>query len=132
MEVEQIGELSSNEIRVLDANPIQGNNSHRVIIDFINGERIIQEANNTIYLTETPLLVFPNPVINEPSFRIATKQFNSEAPIFRLFDSRGIEVYSKVMQLTDDTIPIESLNGGIYYYRLEDGGSNYIGRIIIQ
>ncbi len=126
----QVMEPGSAEILILDEDPIQGNNTHRVVVDFVNGEQVVQDAQNTFYLTEIPLIIFPNPVVNQDFIRIVTKELASTNPTFKLFDSKGAQVVSGELLSTDSSISLNTLGPGVYYYQIEDGQQRFTGQII--
>ncbi|MEQ9404749.1 MAG: S8 family serine peptidase [Cyclobacteriaceae bacterium] len=120
------------EIRILDDAPNQGNNIHSMVIDFINGEQIEQQVTNTWYLTEVPILIFPNPVVNTSELNVFTKEPETINPVFRIFDAKGIEVVSVPVKSTQNNIPLNGLRSGLYFYRFEDGSAGYSGRFVIK
>lgn len=130
--VSAIDKPSAAEYRVLDSDPKQGNNTHRVVIDFINGARVEREVGNTYYLTELPLLVFPNPVVSSESLNVLTKELETEDPRFKIFDARGVQVINYPLQSTQGIIPLDGLEVGVYFYRLEDGSGSYSGRLVVR
>lgn len=132
VEVETFNSPATSSFRVQDQFPDQGNNTHRVILDFDNGEQLVREATNTYYLTELPLLLFPNPIIEGEEITLLTKELTSENPQFVVVDSRGLEVVDIPIRSTQISIPTFGLKPGIYYYKLIDGSESYSGRILIK
>lgn len=131
--VETLIDLSTNEIRILDTDPNQGLNEHRAVIDFTNGQQISEIASNTFYLTEIPLILFPNPIVSASEINLLTKDFGADVLVFRLFDSKGIEVVRKELVSTLETISIFNLPAGIYHYRLEASSAKVnVGKLIVR
>jgi hypothetical protein len=134
-ELIEIGKITRPEkdfINMLDSSPHQGYNEHIVTIRFENGEEIELSAGIVFYLTETPLLVFPNPILNTEELNIFTKDLDDIAPIFRLFDVKGAEVLQVDLLSPQESTPIKNLQPGAYFYRLQDGGNTYSGRLLVR
>lgn len=132
VEVETFDAPIKSTFRVLDKSPDQGNNIHWVVIDFINGERIEQEVRNTYFLTELPVLLFPNPSFVGEEVTVLTKELTSENSRFVVLDSRGLEVIDVPAKSTQISIPTFGLEPGMYYYKLTDGADSYTGRFVIR
>ena len=116
----------------LDETPIQGYNEHRATIYFINGEELIFSAGTSFYLTEEPLRIFPNPIQAGEPLEIITKDFEETSPILELVDHKGAVIYRQTIRGTQDVIPTEGLQSGIYFYRLHADGELHSGRVMIR
>jgi hypothetical protein len=131
-EIGRIATPTDDFINVLDSSPHQGYNEHTVTIQFQNGEVIELSAGTIYYLTELPLLVFPNPILNTEELNIFTKDMNAIAPIFHLFDVKGAEVLQVDLLSPQESTPINNLQPGAYFYRLQDGANTYSGRLLVR
>ena len=130
--IDRIPSPSSESILVLDEEPNQGYNEHRVVIRFQNGERIVLSAGTSFYLTEIPIKVFPNPLKAGEPFTMITKEFEDRSPLLELIDDRGSIVHRQFVQGSQDVIPTFRLRPGIYYYRLSADSDFFVGRILVR
>ncbi|MEQ8582865.1 MAG: S8 family peptidase [Marinoscillum sp.] len=134
-EFEWVGELinpTTTSIRLLDSRPRQGHNEHRVTLYFQNGQTLSQTANNTYYLTEQPILIFPNPLNNSPFLNVYTRAFDSEPPVFHLYDRGGALILTQRLLSSQESVPIHGIRSGLYFYRIEAGNQSFNGKLIIQ
>ncbi|MEP5610927.1 MAG: S8 family serine peptidase [Cyclobacteriaceae bacterium] len=123
---------TTSDIRVLDQDPIQGNNTHRIVIDFINGQSISEEVTGSFYLTQLATLVYPNPVMQSSELNVITKELTSPNPRFRIFNSQGIEVGNVPIFGSQVTISTLGLRAGVYLFWVVDGPERYAGRFIVR
>ncbi len=131
-DVEVIEFPLSPDIRVLDQDPIQGNNTHRIVINFINDQSILEEVTGTFYLTRVPTLVYPNPAPHPSKVNVITKELTSPNPYLRIFNSQGIEVKNVPISGSQVTISTLELRPGIYVFWVVDGSERYTGRLMIR
>lgn len=133
-EYEEITRLSdlAETISYLDASPNQGYNEHRATIRFVNGEELTLSAGTSFYLTEVPVRVFPNPVQSGELISIITRQFEERTPVLELIDNKGALIHSQQVQGMQDVIGTETLQSGIYIYRLKADGLIFTGRILVR
>lgn len=132
---ERVGELvhpESTSIRLLDPQPRQGHNEHRVTLHFQNGQSLSQTASNTYYLTEKPILIFPNPLSNTSFLNVYTRAFDSAAPVFHLYDRGGALILRHTLLTSQESVPIIGVRSGLYFYRIEAGNQSFNGKLIIQ
>ncbi len=130
--IDRIPSPSSESILILDEEPNQGYNEHRVVIHFQNGEQLVLSAGTTFYLTEIPIRVFPNPVQAGEPLIVITREFTDRMPLLELIDDRGSIVHSQLIQGSQDVISTLKLRSGIYYYRLVADNDFFVGRILIR
>lgn len=131
----KVGEVKNSNtdvVRILDVKPNQGFNEHFVVVKFSNGEEIRLSSGIASYLTDIPIIVFPNPVFNTEELNVLFRDFESENPIFKVYDIKGSSVLIEREISTQESIPIKNLLPGIYIYSLEDGSSTYSGRLIVK
>ncbi len=122
----------SETIRFLDPNPNQGYNEHTAVVRFSNNEELELTAGTSFYLTEVPVRLFPNPVSRNSLLKILRRELNTNVPEFSLFDSDGNEILRIPMYSTEESIPLKSLQPGLYLYILRDGGKSYGGKVLIS
>lgn len=131
LKIDEIINPTKEDIRLLDSQPNQGYNEHIVHIRFQNGEEIEMSSGISSYVTEVPILIFPNVLFSGESLTILLKEFESQNPVLKVFDMKGSEVLIEANLSTQEFIPI-NLKAGIYIYRFEDGPVNSSGRLIVR
>lgn len=117
--------------RVQQQQPTQGHNRHRVTLELANGQRLEEETQGSYYLTELPLVVFPNPVPQNDFLQVYLRAFDEKA-VFELIDGSGNRVYRKQLLLSQVSIPLYGLLAGLYTYRLHVGEETFSGKILIE
>lgn len=94
------------------------------------GEQILYYSKgNSIGFSETTELInnlYPNPVSNNLTIRFSD---NSAVANFELYDTQGRKVWSKHVS-NNESISLENLNKGIYFYKLLSGDKVSTGKLI--
>ena len=70
-------------------------------------------------------IVYPNPAENQITFQLENKQKG----IIYLYDVLGQNILTKEISSSNNSIDIQNLSNGIYYYNFESNKS-YKGKII--
>lgn len=105
-----------------------------------DGDNWVSAGDYTIYYSEQTVTgvnenkltnnirVYPNPATNQVTFNItaAIGQFNVE-----LYDLQGKLVLNRLVS-NNNPVSIESLNDGLYIYRLSENQNFYTGKIMVK
>ncbi len=132
---QSVGELD--QIRsvgaLLDELPLQGLNMHRAGLIFENGRTLYSDTVVTYYLTEKKVLTFPNPIFQGENLNVFTRVLQEgDTPVFELVDNHGKIHIRQSILLENESIPLEGLRPGLYFYRVTGLGSDVGGRIIVR
>lgn len=123
--------LQSNNFNFLDTSPLQGLNSYRLVLYFVNGEQLVSDIVSDYFLTTIPFLIFPNPISSGAELQIIAKQFTTSVQIFTLYNSSGMKVFTYNLLSDREAIPMPALPPGVYLFSIktEEGFSR--GKLIL-
>ena len=117
----------------LDETPHQGYNLHRIGITFEDGRMIFSDSITTYFLTDKKLLVFPNPISAGSTLNVFTRLFEAaDAPVFELVDAKGKVYVRQAIIQENERIDLDSLQPGLYFYRVSGLGRDVGGRVVIR
>ncbi len=124
---------TENLLSFVDTEPLQGLNTHRARIFLQNGQQIIAEEQDNLYLTTLPVIMFPNPVYKAEGSQlyIATRNFAGQKTIVKLYNTNGKEVLQQELFSDRDVVDVSAIAAGLYVSSVEVGGKKYTYRIII-
>jgi hypothetical protein len=122
----------ANEVKFLDEHPKQGLNIHRIRIKLVNGQEIISEYAQNYFLTETPFMVFPNPVSSFDQLTILSKEFTNEDALFRLYNNEGKEMLTAQLVSSQEYISLSNLSYGLYLYVIQTSEGYFKGKLLIK
>ncbi|MCM5661557.1 S8 family peptidase [Galbibacter mesophilus] len=115
----------------LDNNPTQGINRYQLEIKLKSGATILSEITTTIFLTDTPFYIFPNPTTN--GINVYTKDFTNEKVTFNLFNIAGQLCYTTEITTSNSYVTFGSQPPGVYIVRLKaSSGEETIKKIVIK
>lgn len=120
------------QVDFIDTAPLQGLNTYRARIMFVNGGEITSETSSEYFLTTTPFLLFPNPVAKGEDLQIIAKQFLNLGQEFILYSSSGAKLFSQTLFSDRESVTIPFYPPGIYLYSIltEEGLTR--GKLVIQ
>ena len=130
--IHTINDPSARTLVYSDGNPFQGLNTYRVRILFGNGAEITSEPAIVYFLTDLPILTFPNPVGHDEDLNVFTRNFSGEPAFFKLINTSGQVVLEYELQSERESISIAHLKAGLYMYSLTSKGVDHSGRIVIR
>ena len=118
-------------LRILDSNPNQGYNQHRLSISLDNGQILQQVVGDTYFLTTTDVLVFPNPIRRNELLQVYTRETAEEIRI-RIHDSEGRLVSDGLLASTRAVISLTNYHPGLYYYTVRIGDTTRKGKLLVR
>ncbi|ELR73578.1 hypothetical protein C900_02663 [Fulvivirga imtechensis AK7] len=130
--IHTIDDPQASTIVYSDKSPFQGLNTYRARILFDNGAEITSEPVAVYFLTELPVLTFPNPVDRSEDLNVFTKDFSGEPAFFKLMNTNGQIVLEYELVSERESISIAHLKAGLYLFSLTSEGVNHSGRIMIR
>jgi hypothetical protein len=117
----------------LDRNPFQGLNEYRAYVLFQNGEQIPTAVSSVYYLTTEPFLIFPNPVPRSERLNIFSRVFEDNVEVrLSVYDQAGLPLFDIALNSERESLNLERLRAGIYFYRITAGSYTHKGRIILE
>ncbi|UGU16235.1 S8 family serine peptidase [Sinomicrobium kalidii] len=120
--LQSIEPVDRKEFEIIDNAPREGANTYRVKLTLENGTELYSETVSTIYLSETPFLLFPNPVMSD-GINVYSKKFNEgDMLYFHLYSADGKFMLRKQLISDRDFISLTKLTNGVYYYKIEVNG----------
>ncbi len=87
----------------------------------------LMAALNTQSFDNEVVLVYPNPVNDNITIQIPTENKNS---VLYLYNNLGQKVKEVAISNTTQTISVESLNSGIYFYQITAKNKTYKGKLL--
>lgn len=128
-ELEEVLSLTN----VLDETPRQGFNRHRAGLVFEDGRTLYSDTVVTYFITDKKVLTFPNPIQQGENLNVFTRVLEEgETPVFELVDAQGKAHIRRTIVLENESIPLEDLRPGLYFYRVTGLGKDIGGRIIVK
>lgn len=123
--------VTGRNIRVLDAQPIQGLNRYRARLLTVNGSQILSPILDVFFITPSTYIVFPNPVRTGSELNVFSGDAESFHATFELFKSDGS--LSRAIALSSDRefVSLANLHPGIYIYRIVSERGVFRGKIFI-
>jgi hypothetical protein len=120
------------EIRFLDEHPAPGLNLHRVRVLLANGNEIVSEVVSSYFLTQTPFLVFPNPVSKADKLNIFSKEFTNQEVLFRLYGWDGKALLTTKLLSNRESVSLQHLSPGLYLYSIQTSERCFNGKVVIE
>ncbi len=118
--------------RFPDKAPLQGLNEYRAVVLLANGEKIISEEDRNYYLSEPPVIVFPNPVSGYSELKVFSKNREMQEFTFKLYTSLGKLVAESRLNSDREFVPLKNLPPGLYFYSVGLEGKQYQGRLVVE
>jgi hypothetical protein len=103
----------------LDSAVTQGLNIYHVKLELLNGTIIYSEA-ITVYYTNGPYVIFPNPVPQYHDVTIISN--NPDVAQLQIFNSTGMKISEQALNDLSNTVSMNKLGKGIYLIRIIQGG----------
>lgn len=126
---------SKQRYKSVDPSPRRGVNYYRLKQFDLDGTTDYSNIVE-VYLKESPILAFPNPVNNEDFLNVNLKLDMDDEGSIELVDVLGKEVYREEINISKDgtmiSIPIHSLVPGTYMLSLKVGSGRYTEQVIIN
>jgi hypothetical protein len=119
-------------IQTLDNEPYQGLNRYRARFLMVNGSEIISPVLDVFFITESPYIVFPNPVISGGELKVFSGETENLMAKFELFQSDGAIALSLDMSSDREFISLINIHPGMYYYRISSPRGVFRGKIFIH
>jgi hypothetical protein len=114
----------------IDDKLIRGGNLYRVEIRLTNGKTLYSSIESVIYFPDQPLIIFPNPVLQNQPINIAVKDPGVYS--IRVFDVNGRLVKSIELDDLINNIPPFSLSKGLYFVQVNMTSSKlFVQKIIV-
>lgn len=131
---EPIGSVrpQSSQVKLMDSRPQQGLNLHRSRVVLDNGKEIISETARSYFLTQTPFIVFPNPVHSAGKLQVFSRKFTDQEVIFSLYRTDGIAILSTKLLSNRESVSLPALSPGLYLYSIQAGKEYFSGKLIIH
>lgn len=126
----QIPSQSTN-YNFLDTSPDQGLNSYRLVLHFINGEKLFSDIVSDYFLSTIPFLIFPNPISAGEELQVIAKQFTTSPQLFTLYSSSGLKLFTYELFSEKESIPIPALPSGIYLYSIKTNEGLSRGKLLL-
>ena len=115
-----------------DSNPIQGLSKYRAIITLNSGLEIMTEEALVYFLSDQPVLVFPNPVQEQQAISVYTKYNPGEKYILRIFNTQGQQVFATTLLSEREFVPLDRIKRGLYIYTITGDNINYKSKLVID
>ncbi len=115
----------------LDTSPDQGLNRYRLVLHFINGEKLFSDIVSDYFLSTIPFLVFPNPISTGQDLQIIAKQFASYPQVFTLYSSSGLKVFTYDLFADKESITIPPLPPGVYVFSIQTNEGLSRGKLLL-
>ena len=128
--VAQMQKLRDRDLRFLDEEPFEGINYHRARLLMKNGEQIVTDTLSSIYLSETPYLIFPNPAPINEGFQIVSKSFENPISKLSVLDMGGHTVHQRELHSDYESVRIR-LDPGQYILVLENNDMRWAYKVIM-
>lgn len=113
-----------------DDMPFNGLNRYRVRLRMANGAELWSDVVEVYFPGSSGWLVFPNPARSGTTMNVLTETGEG---MFALFDLGGRKVMEVSLSEKKETIPLEGIQKGIYFFRLTDeNGALGSGKIVIN
>ncbi|MBC9797519.1 S8 family serine peptidase [Sinomicrobium weinanense] len=120
--IQNIEPVNQKKFEIIDNTPLEGANVYRAKLILEDGSELYSETVNTIYLSATPFLLFPNPVTSG-GLNIYSKKFRESDTVYIYLYSADGKFMMKEQLISDrDFISLERLTNGAYYYKIEVNG----------
>jgi hypothetical protein len=124
--------LKSTTVRYLHAEPDQGLNRYRARVLLSNGQQILTDIIQNYYLTQTPFIVFPNPVSVSQDINVFSGKFTNVDFRFDLFQMDGALVRSARILSDREFVSTTGLSPGLYVYRIEGAAGRFTGKVLLK
>lgn len=104
-----------------------------MVIKFGNGEELISRESFIYFLSDTPFLVFPNPVEPGEEVIVFSKIFESGTKVvFSLYNREGQKVLEEQLVSNREFFDTSYLEPGLYIYKAVAGKEVSTGRLVIM
>ena len=128
----QVDEIKGTLQEYTDTTALQGRNEYRARLQLANGGEVLTESASVYYLTQQPVLLFPNPVSSSQLLSIYTRTFGQEVAYLTLYNEVGQPVLRQDLPSEQEAVSIQALLPGIYAYVVSVGNERFRGKIIVQ
>ena len=115
-----------------DSTATQGLNEYRARLQLTNGQEVVTESASVYYLTDQPVLVFPNPVPSSQPLNVYTRTFDTGPARLTLYNDLGQPVLTQALASEREAVAVGSLLPGLYAYVVSVGNERFRGKIIVQ
>ncbi len=115
----------------VDQSARQGRNLYRARLLFRDGTALVSEAATVYYLTEQPVLIFPNPVGVGQPLNVFTRMLD-EPGVLTLYNATGQKVLTQTLASAQETIPPTYLTAGVYLYEILAKDQRFSGQLIVK
>lgn len=115
----------------LDTSPEQGLNSYRLVLNFINGEKLFSDIVSDYFLSTTPFLIFPNPISAGQDLQIIAKQFATSPQVFTLYSGSGMTLFTYELFSDRESITMPALPPGLYLYSIQTNEGLSRGKLLL-
>jgi hypothetical protein len=119
-------------IEAVDPQPFQGRNRYRARFLMVNGSEIISPVLEVFFITKSPYIVFPNPVVSGGELSVFSGETDDLAATFELFQSDGAVALSLDMSSDREFISLSNIQPGMYYYCITSVKGVFRGKIFIR
>ncbi|HEY0742377.1 MAG TPA: S8 family serine peptidase [Chryseosolibacter sp.] len=130
--INAIADPQENILRFLHSDPIQGRNRYRARVQLINGQELITDTIQNYFISQSPFIVFPNPVSAPEPLSVYSGRFEKFDFSFELFNANGQKVRVSDLRSDREFVPTQGLPPGLYLYRIRGQAIDTCGRIIIE
>lgn len=114
-----------------DNSLIRGLNTYRVRIELVNGQVIYSNPATVYYLANDLYLVYPNPAPQYQSITLLS--IDSDITHLQVYNSVGVLVYTREMDVLVNTIPAGKLSKGLYLLRIiKENRTQAVLKLIVQ
>ncbi|WNJ20669.1 S8 family serine peptidase [Pontibacter sp. G13] len=118
------------EMQFIDSDPAQGTNRYRVRLLLENGQELLSDWAEAVYLEDPQFWVFPNPSRQDEWVNIFS-QVSDTQTVFELMDMNGRRVRNVELVAEIDLVELAGLPTGIYAYRIVRGDLTFTGKLLI-
>ncbi|UII23563.1 S8 family serine peptidase [Fulvivirga ligni] len=119
-------------ISYTDSNPIQGLSRYRAIITLNSGLEVMSEEALVYFLSDQPVLIFPNPVQEQQAISVYTKYNPGDKYILRLYNTQGQQVFATTLLSEREFVPLDGIQKGLYIYTISGDNINYKSKLVIE
>ena len=114
----------------IDDKLIKGGNLYRVEVKLMNGSTLYSSIETVIYFPDQPLIIFPNPALQNQPINIAVK--DPDVYSVRIFDVNGRLVKSIELDDFVNNIPLFSLSKGLYFVQVNTTSTKlFVQKLIV-
>lgn len=128
--IDELSNPNSLRLQFLDEFPVDGANTYRLKTVLTDGSEFLSEETQLVFLSETPFLTFPNPVID--GINIISRDVNQGKSILSIFGLDGRLILSEELPAEQNFIGLESLPSGTYAMVLVSGSGARYSKLITK